>query len=372
MSMGGHIKMEQQQSVPERLQVSPFLVLYLIMSMQIGIGVLGYQRIIAKDAGYDAWLSVLAAGLSIHIIVWMIYKICGTVEGDIVAANAYVFGKKIGNVLSSIFIIYLLVFGLAVLRTFIEVIQVWMFLEMSVFWFSSVFLLLSVYIVFGGFRTVAGIAFFGLVLPSYLLLTFVFAIKYAEFRNLLPIFDHSATDLAKGAFHMSLTYIGFEIPIFFYPFIKDAKKSQKWAHLGVFLTTMIYTILAIITFAYFSEEQLAKSIWATLEMWKIVSMPFVERFEYIGIANWNLIILPNICIALWGSSLILKRAFKLKQRKGVIILALICLISINYFDTRSKINMLNDWTGRIGFAVTYVYIPFLFFATLIAKKVKKK
>ena len=159
-----------QQPVPERLQVSPFLVLYLIMSMQIGIGVLGYQRIIAKDAGYDAWISVLAAGLSIHIIIWMIYKICGTAEGDIVAANAFVFGKKIGNVISSIFIIYLLIFALAVLRTFIEVIQVWMFPEISTFWYSLVFLLLSVYIVFGGFRTVTGIAFFCIVLPSYLLL----------------------------------------------------------------------------------------------------------------------------------------------------------------------------------------------------------
>lgn len=361
-----------QQPVPERLQISPFLVLYLIMSMQIGIGVLGYQRIIAEAAGYDAWISVLGAGLSIHVIVWMIYKICGTVEGDIVAANAYVFGKKIGALVSSFFVIYLLIFALAVLRTFIEVIQVWMFPEMSIFWFSLVFLLLSVYIVFGGFRTVTGIAFFCIVLPSYLLLTFGFAVRFADYRNLLPIFDHSLKEFATSAYKMSLTYIGFEIPLFFYPFIKDAPKSQKWAHLGVLLTTVIYTLLAIITFMYFSEAQLAKSIWATLEMWKIVTMPFVERFEYIGIANWNLIILPNICIALWGSSIILKRAFKLRQRKGVIILAIVCLISILFLDTRAKINFLNDWTGKIGFAVTYVYVPFLFFATMIAKKVKSK
>ncbi|WP_226643456.1 GerAB/ArcD/ProY family transporter [Mesobacillus subterraneus] len=361
-----------QQPVPERLQVSPFLVLYLIMSMQIGIGVLGYQRIIAKAAGYDAWISVLAAGLSIHIIIWMIYKICGTVQGDIVAANAYVFGKKIGNVLSVLFIVYLLIFAMAVLRTFIEVIQVWMFPEIKVFWYSLVFMILAIYIVFGGFRTVTGIAFFCIVLPSYLLLTFGFALKYGEFSNLLPIFDHSIKELATSAYHMSLTYIGFEIPLFFYPFIKDAPKSQKWAHLGVFLTTFIYTVLAIITFAYFSEAQLAKSIWATLEMWKIVTMPFVERFEYIGIANWNLIILPNICIALWGGSMILKRAFKLRQRKGVIVLALICLVAVCLFDTRDKINLLNDWTAKIGFAMTYIYIPILFIATLIAKKVKSK
>ncbi|WP_176167270.1 GerAB/ArcD/ProY family transporter [Mesobacillus jeotgali] len=361
-----------QQQVPERLQISPFLVLYLIMSMQIGIGVLGYQRIIAKDAGYDAWMSVLAAGFSIHIIIWMIYKICGTVNGDIVAANAFVFGKKIGAALSSLFIVYLMILILAVLRTYLEVIQVWMFPEISVFWYSFVFMILSVYIVFGGFRTVTGIAFFCLVLPSYLLLTFFFALKYADFRNLLPVFDHSIKELSMGAYNMALTYIGFEVPLFFYPFIKDAPKSQKWAHLGVFLTTIIYTALAIITFVYFSEAQLAKSIWATLEMWKIVTMPFVERFEYIGIANWNLVILPNICIALWGSSMILKRAFKLQQKKGVILLALISLFAMLFFDSRAKINLLNDWTAKIGFALTYIYIPILFIGTFIAKKVRSK
>lgn len=360
-----------QQPIPERLQISPFLVLYLIMSMQIGIGVLGYQRIIAKAAGYDAWISVLAAGLSIHIIVWMIYKICGTVEGDIVAAHAFVFGKKIGIILNTLFIIYLLTLVLAVLRTYLEVVQVWMFPEISTFWYSLVFLLLSVYIVFGGFRTVTGIAFFCLVLPSYLLLTFGFALKYSELGNLLPILDHPFKDMAASAFNMSLTYLGFEAPLFFYPFIKDGPKSQKWAHLGVFLTTIIYTTLTIITFTYFSEAQLAKSIWATLEMWKIVSMPFVERFEYIGIANWNLIILPNICIALWGASMILKRSFKLRQKNGVIILALLCLIVISFLDTRAKINFLNDWVARVGFSITFVYIPFLFAATMIAKKVKK-
>ncbi|GAE47246.1 spore germination protein [Mesobacillus boroniphilus JCM 21738] len=223
-----------QQPIPERLQVSPFLVLYLIMSMQIGIGVLGYQRIIAKAAGYDAWISVFVAGLSIHIIVWMIYKICGTAEGDVVAVHTFVFGKKIGNVLSTGFIVYLLIFALAVLRTYLEVVQVWMFPEISPFWYSFVFLLLSVYIIFGGFRTVTGIAFFGIVLPSYLLLTFGFALRYGDFRNLLPILDHSLKDMATSAFNMSLTYIGFEIPLFFYPFIKDAPKSQKWAHLVFF------------------------------------------------------------------------------------------------------------------------------------------
>ncbi|MBT2687508.1 GerAB/ArcD/ProY family transporter [Bacillus sp. ISL-47] len=362
----------QEQEVPDRLKISPFLVFYMIMSMQIGIGVLGYQRIIAMDTGYDAWISILFAGGCIHVIVWMIYKIGEAVNGDIVTAHKFLLGNFFGKALSSIFIGYYILYSLTVVRTFIEVIQVWMFPELNTFWFSFGFMILVVYIIFGGFRTVVGTAFFGLVLPAYLLLTFGWATKFANFYNLLPIWDHSIKEILTASFHMSLTFIGFEIILFFYPFIKEPKKSQKWAHLAVLATTLIYTVLAIITFAYFAEEQLAKQIWATLTMWKIVEMPFVERFEYIGIANWNLVILPNVCISIWIASRLVKRIFNIRQKIGVFFIVGAVLFSITFLDTREKINMLNNNIGKMGFAFTFIYIPMLFFAIMIAKKLKKK
>ena len=94
------------QPVAENKKISPFLVYYLIIGMQIGIGILGYQRIIAKDAGYDAWVSVVLAGLTIHIHIWMMYKILETVDGDLFKVHQYIFGKMFGKIVSSIFIFY--------------------------------------------------------------------------------------------------------------------------------------------------------------------------------------------------------------------------------------------------------------------------
>ncbi len=88
--------------VAENAKISPFLVFYLIIGMQIGIGILGFQRPIAKDAGYDAWISVLAAGLTVHVIIWMIYKITETAKGDLVQVHEFIFGKTIGKLLSSL------------------------------------------------------------------------------------------------------------------------------------------------------------------------------------------------------------------------------------------------------------------------------
>lgn len=104
--MKTEVNQMQEQPIPDRLKISPFLVFYLIMSMQIGIGVLSYQRVIAKDAGYDAWISILFAGGCIHVILWMIYKIAETVDGDFVTAHKYLTGNLIGKTISSIFIGY--------------------------------------------------------------------------------------------------------------------------------------------------------------------------------------------------------------------------------------------------------------------------
>ncbi|KAB2334778.1 GerAB/ArcD/ProY family transporter [Cytobacillus depressus] len=361
----------QEQPIPEGVKISPFFVFYLISSMQIGIGILGFQRIIVGYSGNDAWISVLFAGLSLHIIMWMMYRIMETVNGDFVTAHKFIFGNIVGKILSSIFIIYFTLIALTILRTYIEVIQVWMFPDLSTFWFSLLFLLLCTYIIFGGFRTVVGIAFFSMLLPSYVHLTFGFNLRFSNYIHLLPVFDHSIKEILIGSFHMSLTYLGSEIILFCYPFIKEPQKSKKWAHLGLLFSTFIYTSFMIVTIVYFSEEQLEKSIWATLTMWKIVKFPFVERIEYIGIANWNLIILPNVCIALWIASRLLKRLINIRQRKGVFFIALIILIVGPFIDTREKIGFLNNLTGKVGFVFNYIYIPFLFISLLIAKKVKK-
>jgi len=358
------------QKVPDNKKISPSLVFFLIHAMQVGVGVLGFQRIIAKSAGYDAWISIIIAGLTVHIIVWMMYKMLKIADGDILAIHKYIVGKRFAKVLCSFFILYLVLQAMAILRNFIEIIQVWMFPHLHTFWFGLVFLLLVLYVVFGGFRTVTGVAFFSVLLPFYILFLFLYTVPYSDFTNMLPILDHSIKEILLSSRDMSFSIIGFESLLFFYPFIKNPEKSKKWAHLGIAYTNFAYLYLAIITFAYFPEAQLDKNIWPTLTLWKIIEMPFVERFEYIGIANWSLIILPNICIALWCVSRLTKQIYSVRQKRALPVLALLVLAGISLVVTREQINVITNITGKFGFYFNFAYVPILFIATLIAKKVK--
>ncbi|WP_223701217.1 GerAB/ArcD/ProY family transporter [Sutcliffiella deserti] len=361
-----------KKEVDEILQVSPYFVFFLFHSVQVGVGILGFQRSVVTKAGNDSWIAVVVAGIGVHLIIWISYQLLNRAKMDLIDIHKFMFGKWIGNFFNLIWVIYFSFVGITILYSYFEVIRVWMFPELSVFLMMIFFGVLILYTVFGGFRTVAGICFLGVVIPSYLILTFLFPIPYSDFLSLLPVWNHSLTDIAAASQEMTLSYLGFSTLLLYYPFIKEAKKSQKWAHGGALLTLFSYLLIIVISLSYFSEEQLTNQKWATLTLWKIVEMPVVERFEYIGIASWALIILPNVCLAFWAASRGMKKIFNMKQKHAIIGILVLTFLSGYFFREREHITFLSSWTTKMGFYSEFVYIPILFLLYLIITKIRRK
>lgn len=360
------------QTIPNHVKVAPFIVFYLIHSMQIGTGLLGFQRIITKQAGNDAWIMVIISGLLIHLSLALIYKTVETVNGDLVSVHTFIFGNIVGKTISTFFIVYFLLNAITVIRSYIEIVQVWMFPESRTTWFVFPLLLLIVYVINGGLKTVGGTAFMGAIIPIIIYITVLFTTEYANFQNLLPIMDHSFKEMMISGYRMSLSYIGFEALLIYYPFVNNPKKSKKWAHMGLLATTLLYTYFTLFTLAFFSRKQIEQSIWPTLTMWKVVEFPMIERFEYVGIATWLFMILPNICLGIWASSRIFKRTFPMKMRTGMYISVIICLLVTPLFKTTIQIEMLKTLTAQLGLGITFGYVPLLCILTLITKRVKNK
>jgi spore germination protein (amino acid permease) len=353
-------------------QVSPYFVFYLVHTMQIGVGVLGFQRQIAKDAGHSAWISVILSGITILMLIWISYRILNRGNNDIIAIHHDVFGKWLGGVISFYFIVYYVMFVLVLVRTYVEVIQVWVFPDVFPWIFLILILFIAYYYVIGGFRVVTGISFLGVIYGLPLLLTLYFPLKDSNFGNLLPIFELTLTELFQSTKTMTLNYLGFEVLFLFYPFIRSGPKSEKWAHFGTVFTIIIYLVIALVSFAYFSLEQLETTTWATLTLWKIVDLAVIERFEYVGICIWFFIVLPNICIGLWCASRAAHRLFPVSQRTSLRAMCFILLLLAILINDRKEIDFLNKFVSQVGFYTIYIYIPLLFIIQYISFKVRKK
>jgi len=353
--------------------INAFLLFFIIHTAQIGIGIQGFQRIIYQDAKHDAWISVVLAGLGTHVVAIFMLK---TLEiygsNDLYGIHQDVFGKWIGNFFNIIYILYCSVAFFAVLRNYIEVVQTWVFPDLNTWFLAATLLLISIYTFTGGLRVIVGVSFFSFVLSIWLVPLLAYPMNYLEPRSLLPILETNMSGLLKGVKSMTFTIIGFEILYVIYPFVKDKKNTKKHIHLGLFVTTMIYLAVMLVALMYFSGGQLEKTIWATLSIFSIIEFPFIERFEYVAVCFWMLIILPNLCLFLWAAFRGTRRLVKVSVNKFVWIFSIIILLVSLTFKTRTQINTFNDYYGQVAFYIVFVYPIILYILAVVKKKFKSR
>lgn len=364
-----------KQTERERFLISPFFVFFTIHCSQVGVGVLSFQRRLNEKAGHDGWISIIIAGAVVHLLIWMIYKIFQLSESneDVIYMNIRYFGKWLGNALNAGLLVYFLLLALIVLRLYIEVIQVWMFPLMGTWQFSLILLLLTYYTVSGGFRIVVGLCVWGVVIPFLTIFPMLFfPLEYAHYRNLLPILDHSVIDIFKGAKEVTVEYLGFEMLLMYYSFVKDGQQSYKWAQWANVFTMFIYLVVIFISIVFYNEEQIKHIIWPTLTLGKIPEIPFIERMEYIIISIYVFVVFPIICLAVWSVTRGLKRIISLKQRISLPFILIVLFAASILFNKREEIEQLGKIVSTIGFYLLVGYIPALYMYVSFMKRFKSK
>jgi len=359
--------------VKENKMVSPYFLFFLIHSTQTGIGVLKFQAHIIKGAKHDAWISVLSFGLLLHIVFFMmLFILKQSSNGDILSFHKDVFGKVLGGTLNILLAGYFSLFGLFALHNYIDILPIWVFDGIAPW---EYFLLLSViilYIVSGGFRVVTSISFWGVIIPSFLLLSLLYLLNYAEVSYLTPVLQYTVKDYLISAKEAAPVFLGFETVLVFFPFIKDREKSGKWGHIALLYTTILYTTITVVTFMFFSQGKLEHLTWPTLTMIKIITFPFLERFEFIFIFTWLLVVMPVICVNLWSAIRIIKLTIPKTKPTYLLVGFIIMFFFVNLqIDEIQYATLFAKVVSYSGLIFLFGYIPFLFLIAVVRKKLKK-
>ncbi|KRE47971.1 GerAB/ArcD/ProY family transporter [Paenibacillus sp. Soil724D2] len=358
-----------QNRVQENYTISGYFVFFLIGVSQAAANIFNFQSLILVEAGQDAWISIILMGLSLHLIIWMVYKMLGNPAKDVIDLHRTIFGKFIGNAVSLLLVGYYFLMALFYFRVYIEIIQVWVFPNFET-WALAGFLICTIYyVVSGGFRVVAGFSFFYIALIPFLFLLY-FPIRQGNIHHLLPLLNHSFLDLLKGSRSSSFIFFGLEALLIYFPFLKLPEKNAKWAHFALLFTTFKYTAIIIVTLMYFSQGLLKHTLWPTLAMSKIIELSFIARFEYLYVFMWLLVIIPTVCIPIWCCTRIMKRVASLKPGVSLpITLAALFIVALT-FNERMEIDVLEKFIHELGFYFIFAYIPLLFIITSVALRSK--
>ncbi|WP_079480776.1 GerAB/ArcD/ProY family transporter [Halobacillus salinus] len=345
-----------------------FYLFFIVHTLQIGAGLMGVPRILFLEAESDAWLSILVGGLYLHFIAWIMIKILKEYENaDILGIQNDLFGRFFGTILGCAFVVYIFLILLTVIKNYIEVVQVFIFPEIPI-WLMSLFLIsLMVYAVLGGLRVVVGTCFLFFFLTIWLVFTIYKPITYMDFGHFLPVLQASPTEILSGARQMTYSVLGIEVLLFVYPFVANKKHVQLPVQLAAGTTTFLVLLVTVVSIGYFSPYQLKETVWATLSLFKIISFSMIERFDFIAVSLWMMVVLPNVILFCWILQQSLHRLFRINKKKSLYGIAIMVLISSILLEYRLDINRLTDITARVGFYLVFIY-PLIVYAAILIRK----
>ncbi len=107
---------------------------------------------------------------------------------------------------------------------------------------------------------------------------------------------------------------------------KKPREIKKMGAFGVLHSTLVSLLLLIVSFAFFNIDELQHTIWPTIILSKIIYLPFLERFDYIYVFVWFLIIISASCVVFWGGIRILENTIGMTSRAALLVTAGIVFI----------------------------------------------
>ncbi|WP_404451616.1 spore germination protein [Virgibacillus necropolis] len=364
--------MDVNVKMKDNLEIRAFYLFFIITSIQTGTGIMGAPKYIFIEAGRDSWLAVLIAFVYMLLVVLAMHISLKQYENaDIFGIQIDIFGGWIGKLLGSLFIIHLAASLFSVLSTYIEVIQTFIFPTFPTYTLALIFLCLIVYSVLGGIRVIVGVIFIFFILVQFLMVLLIVPALRIDMTHLLPTFQTSFMDLLKGAKATSYSFLGFEILFLLYPFIQNKKNVKLPIFLGVTWTAFTLLLVTVIAIGYYSPKQLVTLDWSVLELFKVVSFSFIERFDYVVVAVWMMVILPNMILLMWGMTYGVKRLYKVSQKKTLYICSAVIFVLCNILKDSQSIIKFTSSLSQVSFWVVYVY-PFLLLLLVLIKKKWRK
>lgn len=364
--------MDINLNIKKGQSIRAFLLFFVILGIQIGVGILGAPRYIFAEAHQDAWISILIAFLYMLIVIWVMFLILNQYENaDIFGIQVDIFGKWIGKFLGTIYILFFVAELLSVLLSYTEVIQVFLFPTLPSFMMGLLLLILVVYSVLGGIRVIVGVVFLFVLLSPWIFGLLYDPITRMETAHFLPMFEASITDLLKGARTTAYTFLGIEILFIIYPFVENKKEAKLPFYLGASVSAFIIFVTTIISIGYYSPNDFELIDWPVLSLFKSVAFSFMERFDYFVIVEWMMVVIPTMILLMWAITYGTKRLYAIPQKTTLYVVTILLLLTSTFTKTNYQIQTVTDFVAKVGFWIVFVY-PIILLPIVLIKKKRQK
>ncbi len=345
-----------------------------IISTQLPLGMLAVARASVEKAGHDGWIPVIMTGLLVVMSQFLIIKLCSRFGGEsVLEIVGSLFGKYLGFIFKLVLIGYV-AFATAVnIRYFTLVVSVWFF-SSTPLWILTVLLIsTSVYLVFKGLK---GICRFDSIIFLIILIT-IFLLGYGFLKIkptlLMPVGSCGLGGAIAGIPSCAFSYMGFEMLLFIFPYIKDKQNAKKFILWGEGITIAVYTAIALVAVGIFGENYIMERQLILTSLAKLIRFPVFERIDLYFYALWIPGMILCVTSYLFCSFNSIKKTFRVKSSLPLLaVLVLALLIASGYTEDVNAMMKISHLAGFMSYGVGIVLPVLLLLLAWILKKGGKK
>lgn len=286
-------------------------------------------------AEQDAWISVtvgLCIGVGIaSLIYWFGKQFPGKTIVDI---HRQVLGRFIGGIFSLLFLVHIFAKGGAQVRIVSDFMTTQMNPETPMQIVLLLFGLITLIAVRTGFPVIArtGQVFFAIFIFLFVLLV-ILLFSEMDPSRLLPVFSHSAADIARGAlYEIAFPFCQLTVFLMLFPLIEKDKAMYRSFLSAVIIGGIMSMILIVLSILVLGSYMTEHQIYSTYAMAKKINIGnFLQRFEAILVICYLLSTYIKCVITIYALCHGLKILFGLKDHRVLTFPILLLLFGFSYF-----------------------------------------
>lgn len=280
-------------------KLNRYHVIFLVSGTVIGFSSLTLVNDLCP-MGYHQWVMVLIYGLIATLTLFPMVSLGLKYPGDnLFTINEKLLGKGLGKIINIFIILYGVLMISGISHDYLTLLQLTILTNRDFTLPLLLLLLITVYIVSGGIKLVARFSIISFFITFWIVIMAMWPITKGTITHLFPLFNFTLEDIVISFNGGYKSMMGYELIMFYFPYIINQKKAFKDAVLGIWVIIPIYLINVIACTIYFSLWQIESLRYPTLSAIKAVEFCFIYRIENILTAHWVFLILSTTAAYLW-------------------------------------------------------------------------
>ncbi|SMC02562.1 spore germination protein [Sulfobacillus thermosulfidooxidans DSM 9293] len=272
----------------------------------MAMGIFYFPREMVTAAGRDAIWSFWLEGLVTYFLMRLTFAMNRLVPNETLGEFApKIVSTPIGLLIGLYTVVYHLALAIVAAVLFGYVLSNIFLPDTPVWGVTGALVLASLYIASLGISSLARTLQSGYI-PMVLLtiLTLVLAMGVIRHPVLLePPVNIQVIPILQGAYREYFLFIGFEVSVTLYPFIRneERRKGERFAYLGLLLMVFIGTIMYEATMATFGPAFIPIMRWPVVSLMRILAVNgfFISKWGMLVVVLWTIAVVAFIAIRLW-------------------------------------------------------------------------